>query len=160
MLLERPDPAQIVLQISACNNDGTPKTELELAEVRVYHIANNIEVVDLSWVAATQVASSNVWRYIWEPTALPTGQYSIQFHLRDPSNADFVGLEDLVVQDLAVQADIEFLKKVARGRWKIDTVFNTMVFYDDDGLTPLMTFRLKDANGVPAAINVFERVLE
>jgi hypothetical protein len=158
MLLERPDPTQVILQIAAHNNDGTPKTQMQEAQVRVYHIASGSEVEDLAWTDLDQVGTTNVWRYIWEPTALPIGQYFVQYRLLDLANAEFLGIEDLCVQDLAVQADVEFFKKLAQGRWKIDTATNRMVFYDENGTTPLAQFLLKDINGLPTSINVFERV--
>jgi hypothetical protein len=47
--------------------------------------------------------------------------------------------------------------KIETGRWKIDTTANTMTFYDSDGLTPLITFNLKDATGAAASDDVYER---
>lgn len=160
MLLERPNPAQVTLQVTANNNDGTPKTVLQTARVRVYHIdpATNEEQEDLSWADLTQVGSSNVWRYIWSPSSLQTGQYFVEYSLIDMANAEFVGLEDLCVQDFAMQTDVDFFRKLASGRWKIDLSSNRMIFYDEDGLTPIAQFLLKDRDGIPSPINVFERV--
>lgn len=191
MILERPNPSQLVLQITANNQDGTPKTELRAARVKVYHIVSGAPVDLLDWTDMAQIGTSNVWKYVWEPTSLAVGQYTIQYALQDMAYANYSGLEDLVVQDfalqteletdlgnlqtaiegditdlgdtlgaqlVALQADVTLLKKVARGRWKIDDVLNQMIFYDDDGITPLLTFDLKDINGLPSSVNVFERV--
>lgn len=192
MLIERPNPNQLVLQVTANNQDGTPKTELRSARVKVYHVVSGAPVDLLDWTDMTQIGTSNVWKYDWEPSSLAVGQYTIQYALQDMAYAHFSGLEDLVVQDfalqteletdisnlqtaiegditdlgdtlgaqlVALQADVTLLKKVARGRWKIDDVLNQMIFYDDDGTTPLLTFDLKDINGLPSSVNVFERVL-
>jgi hypothetical protein len=46
--------------------------------------------------------------------------------------------------------------KILRGRWKI--LGTQLVMYDEDGVTVLRTFDLKDASGQPSATNVFERL--
>lgn len=55
-----------------------------------------------------------------------------------------------------LQTDMTLLTKMESGRWKI--VANQMIFYDDDGVTPLRTFNLKDQSGAPSMSSVFERV--
>lgn len=60
---------------------------------------------------------------------------------------------DIRIDDL--QTDITLIKQVEQGRWKI--VSNQMIFYDDDNVTPLLTFDLKSKNGTPTMKNVFER---
>ena len=58
--------------------------------------------------------------------------------------------------DIALmKADIELIKKVESGRWKI--VNNQMIFYDDDDLTPLLTFNLTNKGGTPTETTVYER---
>jgi len=32
-----------------------------------------------------------------------------------------------------------------------------MIFYEEDGVTPKLTFDLKDINGIPSNVNIFER---
>lgn len=55
-------------------------------------------------------------------------------------------------------ADMSLIKKVEQGRWLIDEATNTMVIFDTDGTTPLLTFDLKDVLGAATSTNVFERV--
>ncbi|RLC88901.1 MAG: hypothetical protein DRJ03_01280 [Chloroflexi bacterium] len=55
-------------------------------------------------------------------------------------------------------ADIDFLKHIEGGRWKIDTVTNQMRFYKADNVTEVARFNLLDADGAPASADVFERV--
>lgn len=57
-------------------------------------------------------------------------------------------------------ANLVALRKVTTNRWKVITTgpgANTMVFYDDDQVTPLFTFNLYDSSGVPTSLNPFER---
>lgn len=164
MLVERPNPSQLVLQAAAYNLDGTIKTALSSAAVRVYHV-NSVgsEVEDLSPVAMIQVGSTNFWRYKWEPVSLAVGQYFAEYTLVDSDGATFVGCEDVNIQDFAVQADlsetkadVELIRQIETGRWKIDEVTDQMTFYDDAG-APLLVFNLKNISGLPDHVNIFER---
>jgi hypothetical protein len=87
---------------------------------------------------------------------LAVGQYVAEYRLTDILGQTCVVQEDVAVHDLALQADLALVRKVETGRWKI--VANTMVFYEDDGITPLLVFNLKNEAGLPAMDEVFERV--
>lgn len=52
--------------------------------------------------------------------------------------------------------DIEFIKGIEGGRWKIIT--NQMIFYATDNTTEIARFDLKDANGNATIISPMERV--
>ena len=52
--------------------------------------------------------------------------------------------------------DITAIKKVQLNRWRI--LNNQLLIYDNDGVTVLYTFNLKDSSGNPAEANVYERV--
>lgn len=51
---------------------------------------------------------------------------------------------------------IILIKKLQTGKWKIEN--NQLIMYDEDGVTPLLTFNLYDKDGQPSEINVYERV--
>ena len=105
MIIETVDPNSIPLQVLAQNLDGTPKTTLTSATVRVYHVTGTGEVEDLAAVAMTQVGSTNTWRYVWEPTTLPVGHYFVEYTLADPDGATCIAAEDLDIRDIAKQLD-------------------------------------------------------
>lgn len=157
MLVDRPNPEQVVLFATASNVDGTPKTSLSSANVRVYHVSAGSEVEDLASTPLVQVGSSNTWRYIWEPAFLSVGQYFAEYTLVDIDGASFVSVETITIQDFALQVDVEKIRKIETGRWRIDQVTDRMYFYDDDDTTVLLEFDLKDINGLPSHINIFER---
>jgi hypothetical protein len=69
--------------------------------------------------------------------------------------ATMVGAEELVVEDVALQDDLLIVKKVETGRWNIEN--NQMIFYDDDGVTPILTCNLYDLAGLPANNDIYER---
>ena len=52
-------------------------------------------------------------------------------------------------------ADVDFLKSIEGGRWRIDGT--QMLFYKPDNSTLVATFDLLDASGSPNATDVFER---
>jgi len=93
---------------------------------------------------------------LWASATLAVGQYVAEYKLLDVYGQECVVPEDIVVHDLALQADLAIVRKVETGRWRV--VANQMIFYDDDGITPILTFNLKNEAGIPAMDEVFERV--
>lgn len=156
MIVERPNPAQVVLQVVTKNLDGTPKTTLSSADVRVYHVnATGTEVEDLPATPLVQAGTSNTWRYRWAPASLDEGHYFAEFSLVDSDGAAFVDTEDIVVQDFALQADVAFIKEMESGKWEI--LNDQMVFYDTSG-AEILRFNLFDINGLPTnGINMYKR---
>ena len=68
-----------------------------------------------------------------------------------------VTTEAFVARDFQVREnDIAFIKKIEKGRWKINKNTNEMIFYDETD-TSLVTFDLFDENGKPNYKNIFER---
>ena len=158
MIVDRPNPSQVTLQVAAQNLDGTPKTALTSAAVRVYRMNGATEVEVLASTAMGQVGSSNIWRYIWVPGTLPVEQYYAEYHLVDTDGADFVDVEGIVIQDFALQVDVALIRETELGRWKIDSTTDEMIFYEQDNTTEIARFDLKNLGGLPDHINIFERV--
>jgi len=157
MLISGLDPQQLVLQATALNPDGSPKTEaLSSASTRVYHVDQlGVEQEDLVGTPLVRVGTTNVYRYRWSPSALAAGQYFAEYTLVDPYGYRFVGVEDLVVRDFAENVDVEFLRQVASGTWEI--LGDQMVYYDVHG-AELLRFDLWDINGQPTnGINMYKR---
>lgn len=63
-----------------------------------------------------------------------------------------------LVNMTTVQTLINTLLKYERNRTKIDTAQHTLTVYDDDCITPLTVFRLRDRNGQPTIAEICERV--
>ena len=57
-----------------------------------------------------------------------------------------------------VTTDTGDLLDVQKNRWKIDSTTNELIIYETDGTTVKYSFDLKDKNGSPNSINIFERV--
>ena len=162
MILSFPNPSIVPLQVTAQNLDGTPKFDIVSGMVRVYYLQAGPVEVDALAPTALSVAGS-VCRYLWSPASLGDRQYVVEFSLVDADGLTCVTSEDLIVKDIAtqssltlVQADMILVRQVETGHWKIE--FNQMVFYADDGITPLLRFNLYDPSGAPAMDNVSERI--
>jgi hypothetical protein len=56
----------------------------------------------------------------------------------------------------ASQNDLTYLKQKESGRWKI--VNAQLIYYENDGVTPLRTFNLFNSQGEPTSENPYERV--
>lgn len=163
MIIDTPDPSQVVLEVVAQNPDGTAKTDVVSGTVRVYHMVGAVETEVLAPVALVQVGASSTWRYRWLPTSLAAGNYVAEYELTDSEALVGLDIEDIVIEDFAqqstlvlMQADLTLVRKIESGRWKI--VSNQMIFYDDNGVDPLITFDLKDSIGQPTMADVFERI--
>ena len=57
----------------------------------------------------------------------------------------------------SIDDKIDELYESNRGRWKIDTATNEMIFFKSDNTTELFRMELFDSAGVPSTVNVFER---
>ena len=60
-----------------------------------------------------------------------------------------------VIDPIAKQSDLETIKQIETGRWKM--VGNQMIFYEDDNVTEICRFNLFDAAGNGSMFNVTER---
>ena len=52
---------------------------------------------------------------------------------------------------------VEFIKSIEGGRWKLDSDTNQMIFYKDDNTTVVARFGMSGSEGTPAVSDVFER---
>ena len=52
---------------------------------------------------------------------------------------------------------IQFIKSVEGGRWKLDSTEKTMTFYEDDNTTIVATFGMSGSTGTPSVKDVVER---
>jgi len=68
---------------------------------------------------------------------------------------DIANLVWTITDGLNVKERVELVKKIETNKWKI--INNQLIIYDDDGVTPIRTFNLKDASGNPSEQNVYER---
>jgi hypothetical protein len=58
----------------------------------------------------------------------------------------------------SVATDVEFIKSIEGGMWKIDHIKKQMIFYKSDNATIVARFELRDKEGNPSISEVFSRV--
>lgn len=64
----------------------------------------------------------------------------------------------IMINEATMVVLLNTLLKYQRNRTKINPNHATMVIFDDDGITPLTTFDLRDFNGMPSVQEVCERM--
>jgi len=57
-----------------------------------------------------------------------------------------------------VEIDSRLTRHFTVGQWEIDDSTNEMIFYQDDNVTEMGRFDLKDASGIPSTSQVFKRI--
>jgi len=69
-------------------------------------------------------------------------------------------LDDIHTDVQVIGVDVEFIKQIEGGRWKIDEVAMQMIFYEDDNVTEVARFNLLDSAGAPTGTpaDAYERV--
>jgi len=58
-----------------------------------------------------------------------------------------------------IDDNVALIKKIEGNRWRIDTSAKTLTIYDDDGVTPIKVFNLKDETGTASTDRVYERTV-
>jgi len=120
--------------------------EVDANEVKIDGVPAAVDVV------LTAAHGAGAWN-----TATPISQQQIRdaMKLAPTAGAPAAGSVDEHLDDIFASGEI--VRQVESGRWKI--VSNQMIFYADNGTTPLLTFNLFDDAGNPTMVDVMERVL-
>lgn len=72
------------------------------------------------------------------------------------ASADIFILDDKEVSQADLLEYMELIKKIEEGNWQLKD--NKWIYYDTDGVTPLMEFSVFDKDGIPSMANIFKRV--
>lgn len=152
---------ELFLEAIALGTNGSLKSNVDTASVVVYMIDAGAKTEVLASTAMTNTGS--IWSYVWEPASLPVGEYIAEYTLEDDDGivttvAEGIAVRDIATQSLVteIQGSVDTIKGIESGRWKIEN--NQMLFYATDGVTPILTFNLFDADGNPTMTDLFERV--
>jgi hypothetical protein len=142
----------IPLELRIVDMIGQEKTDIASVSVRVYHRVAGVITEDLAPTAMLGSGSSWYYSYV---SSLTTGKYIVEYTITDNSAEVYIQTEELVIGYL--ETEIELIKQVETGRWKIDQTSNQMIFYKDDNTTELFRCNLFDINGNPSPDMVTER---
>lgn len=73
-------------------------------------------------------------------------------------DATKVVVDDLAVDQASMMTIIETLLKYSKNRTRVDQAAKTLTIYDDDTLTPIKVFNLKDFSGAGSITEIAERL--
>ncbi len=112
-----------------------------------YQVAN-ISPID---GVTNYTVSDQVWneQSVDHTTAGSTGQIL---------NSMYADVVQLRLDVIAILDLVELVLKYEANRTKIDKTAKTLTVYDNDGVTPIRVFQLKDSNGVPSITEICERI--
>lgn len=89
------------------------------------------------------------------PIFVPTlGDFTVTIRLNTSNLSLKPDSEWSATEKTDIINDVLTLKKIRSNRRKIQN--NQMIIYDNDGITPLITFNLKDSSGTPSETNIME----
>lgn len=144
--------SEIILQTLPRNHDGSVKTNIVSAFVRVFHIVSGSSVNVLA--STVLVNDGDYWRYIWTSPSLSAGDYYIEFTITDDDEIVGKSVENLQVVNFVSEETTRILE-FTEGNWQI--IGDQMLFYSRSAEL-LARYDLKDSLGNPSMENVFQRV--
>ncbi len=104
--------------------------------------------------ASNESFSDDVAKSVWDEPALSHVAAGTMGLLESQIKADTTSISISMTSAISL---ITTLVKYGKNRTRIDTTANTLTIYDDNGITPLKVFDLKDEAGAPSVLNVAER---
>lgn len=127
-------------------------------------LSSLVEIVSLDSVTPTespptaiQVAEA-VWARV-ASTSVTTGTFGSYINMIKASNDNMIAeIFDIKAQLLAVSQLVETLLKYDKNRTRVDQAQKRLYIYDDDGITVLRSFDLRDFAGLPSITQIAERI--
>ena len=152
-------------KVKVTDKDGNP---IQNALVELYDKNGNLVFAELT-DANGEISEHSVVSITYTPTeTIDNNPYTVKITKNGYTPLEVEITIDRTMKNLVWQLDalkytvdqiyekVELIRKIQTNRWKIEN--NQLIIYDDDGVTPLIKFDLKDKLGNPAEVNVFERV--
>lgn len=153
MILGRKDES-VTDDFTVLDPGGSPITGLTSGSFgKKLYDSSGTEVSGTIPVTITELGSGN-YRASFIPDSVGHWYLVINHPTHFPSGK--AGSFQVFVEDFdTLGADLEFIKQIEGGRWRI--INNQMIFYEDDNTTEVARFNLFDQGGSPSMVNVFER---
>ena len=79
-------------------------------------------------------------------------------NVKTTGDATKLVVDDLAIDQASILSLVETLLKYSKNRTRVDNVAKTLTIYDDDTLTPIKVFNLKDFTGAPSITEIAERM--
>lgn len=128
--------------------DGGPS----LPSAERFQVAQ-INPTDLVTISSTDI--QNIAESVWNR---PASSHLTPGTMGAYQNEIHADTQQLRIDMTTAMSLISTLLKYEKNRTKIDKTLKTLTIYDDDGITPIKVFDLKDANGNPSVTEVCERM--
>jgi len=106
-------------------------------------------------VTVEQTVIDQIVDGVWDAVAT---DYTISGTTGEMLNHIKADTTSIAVDIIGIKQLLTVLKKYENNRTKIDTTAKTLTVYDDDKVTPIQVFNLKDSAGVASVAEVAERV--
>jgi len=152
-------------KVKVTDKDGNP---IENALVEVYDKDGNLVFAELTNENG-EISEHSIVSITYTPTeTIDNNPYTVKISKEGYTPLEAIITIDKTLKNLVWPLDalkhtideiyekVELVRKMQTNRWKIEN--NQLIIYDDDGVTVLKKFDLKDRLGNPAEVNVFERV--
>lgn len=114
--------------------------------IDIYKLSDNTKIVDDE--DCSEIGALGVFKYNFSQTITEKTEY---LWIMKATNSNQMGK---IILGGWVD-DVELMRKIESNRWIITN--NQFIIYDDDGTTPLLTFDLKDGDGLPTESDPKER---
>lgn len=127
------------------------------SDANTVSLANHerFSVATINESTISQNTIDNIVDSVWDETAtshIVTGSTGL---LLNQISADTTQLR---IDNTLQISLLELLLKYETNKTKIDKINFTLTIFDDDGVTPLTVFDLKDSTGSPSIVEICERV--
>lgn len=99
------------------------------------------------------IYSINESRQVWTDGQYHAFAYDVSGFLF--AGADFFVLDDIGVSLATLLKYMTLIKKIEEGNWELKD--DKWIYYDTDGVTPLIEFAVYDKDGNPSMLNIFRR---
>lgn len=127
-------------------------------QIRQEMDANSVKLINiLSSVLAipTTINQTDVANAVWNAVAANHAVTGSTGSTLTQIKADTASI---AINDITFSTLLHTILKYEKNRTKIDTTTSQLLVYDDDNVTVLQAFNLKDINGNPSVADVLERV--
>lgn len=136
-------------------------TSGDTVTIDIYRLSDDVKVV--GGASVSEISSTGTFKYLFNIVVTEKTEFLL---IMDNGVTDKRGKivlggypDDLSDKLVLMGDDIDFIKEIEGGRWRINTSTNQMIFYKSDNTTIVATYNLFDGDGNASYTSVFERVL-
>ena len=127
--------------------------------IDIYRLSDDAKVIDAA--AVSEISSTGTFKYLFNIVVVTKTEFLLIMSngVTDKRGKLVLGGYPDDIENLlgAMETDLNFIKEIEGGRWKIDTATKQMIFYNEAGTVEVAKFQLYDEDHNPAYTNVMER---